>query len=91
MVKVVWRNEALDDLDRIANQIRQFDMDAADLSVQRLIACWDSLAVFPNRGRPSFEGQREMTTVPPYILTYAVSDEGVSIMRIRHGAQRPED
>ncbi len=91
MAKVVWRNEALDDLDRIANYIRHFDGDAADRIVQRQIACGGSLAVFTSRGRPSFAGQREMTNVPPYVLNYAVGDEGVPIMRIRDGAQRSED
>lgn len=91
MVEVVWRNEALDDLDRIATYIRQFDRDAANRIVERLIACGDSLAAFPNRGRPAFAGQRQMTSVPPYILTYAVEEDGVYILGIRHGARRPQD
>ena len=90
MARVVWRNEALTDLDRIAIYIEQVDCAAADRIVARLIECGDSLAVFPNRGRPAIAGQRQMTSVPPYILTYAVEGDDVFITRIRHGAQQPE-
>ncbi len=90
MARVVWRNEALADLDRIAAYIEQFDDTAARRIVQRLIDCGDSLAVFPNRGRPAGAGQRQMALVPPYILTYVVEADDVYIIRIRHGAQRPE-
>lgn len=90
MARVVWRNEALDDLTGIAPYIRQFDIDAAERIVQRLIDCGDSLGIFPNRGRPAFEGQRQMTSVPPYVLTYAVEGDDVFIVRIRHGARRSD-
>ncbi len=91
MARVVWRNAALRDLDRISDYIEQFDVDAADRIVRRLIDCGNSLSVFPNRGRPTSAGQRQMTNVPPYILTYVVEDGDVFIVQIRHGAQRPQD
>ncbi len=56
MARVVWRNEALRDLDHISDYIEQFDVDAADRIVRRLIDCGNSLATFPNRGRPAAVG-----------------------------------
>ncbi len=91
MAKVVWRPRALGDLDDIVDFIEQFDPKAADAYLVKLRRCGDSLADFPARGRPAAQGRREMTNVPPYILTYEVDGDTVHVLSIRHGARRPID
>lgn len=56
---------------------------------QRLRHAAESLGENPARGRPA-GALRELTTVPPYLIRYRISDDTVQIVRIRHGAQRPE-
>lgn len=90
MHRVVWLDEAADQLDTIVAYIELFDPAAADRIAKRLLAVADSLAYFPQRGRPSREGSREMVTVPPYILRYDVHDGIVYILGVRHGARRPD-
>lgn len=89
MAKVVWLNEAIDQLDLIVAYIELFDPIAAERIGDRLFALGESLADFPHRGRPAGNGTREMVTVPPYILRYQIDGEEVSILSIRHGARRP--
>lgn len=88
MAKVIWRNTALDDLNAIIAYIAPHDYDAAARIAARLLACGDSLSSFPNHGRPAAGGLREMTTVPPYVLSYEVDGDRVFILSIRHGARR---
>ncbi|MFD1787323.1 type II toxin-antitoxin system RelE/ParE family toxin [Sphingomonas floccifaciens] len=89
MYKVVWPDAAVDDLDAIGDYIRTFDPSAARSIRLRLIQLGESLAHFPNRGRPSIRGARELASVPPYVLRYRVYGEFVVILSIRHGRRRP--
>ena len=89
MAKVVWLNEAIDQLDLTVAYIELFDPIAAERIGDRLFTLGQSLADFPERGRPAGNGARELVTVPPYILRYQIDDQGVSILSIRHGARRP--
>lgn len=91
MVEVAWTDEVIDQLDRIVSYIELFDPAAAIRLKDRLIELGNSLSEFPNRGRPSSNGTRELTTVPPYILQYDVTGQMVTIVSIRHGARRPAD
>lgn len=90
MADVQWSDAALRELVEIRAYISLFDPAAAERMVTRLITLGESLATFPNRGRPAAYGTREMTTVPPYILSYDLADDRVVILRIRHGARRPD-
>lgn len=89
MAKVVWLNEAIDQLDLIVAYIELFDPIAAERIGDRLFALGESLRDFPYRGRPAGNGARELVTVPPYVLRYQIDGEKVSILSIRHGARRP--
>ena len=84
-----WSNEAIFELLDIALYIRRFDPAAADSTAKRLKAAADSLAAFPNRGRPVSGGCRELLNVRPYHIRYHLKDDVVTILRIRHGARRP--
>ena len=55
----------------------------------RLERAGDSLASFPERGRPAKRGIRELTLIYPYVIRYRVRRDSVEIVRIKHGAQRP--
>ena len=89
MAEVLWRQEALDQLDAIIAYIKLFDPVAAVETGARLFALGESLTDFPNRGRAAENGLREMVTVTPYILSYRVEGNEVSIVELRHSRQRP--
>ena len=89
MARVVWPDEVKARLDEIHRYIARDNPTAADKVGDRLIALGESLAEFPNRGRPARDGTREMTSVPPYVLRYRVIGDAVVIVGIRHGRQRP--
>lgn len=91
MAEVVWLDEAFDQLDLIVAYITLFDAEAVDRIAAKLVAMGGSLAEFSNRGRPARDGTREMITVPPYILSYEVHGDVVTILGVRHGARRSLD
>ena len=91
MARVIWEPSSLTDLEGIILYIDQFDPLAAERTGTRLFDLGESLADFPSRGRPSGGGAREMTTVSPYILRYAVQGLAVRILSIRHSAQHRDD
>ncbi|OQW45884.1 MAG: hypothetical protein A4S16_01930 [Proteobacteria bacterium SG_bin6] len=87
MAEVVWLNEALTQLDRIASYIAVFDPFAAQRVAIRLLNLGESLATFPNGGQPASGGTRELVTVRPYILRYEVVGDTVTILSVRHAAR----
>lgn len=90
MAEVIWLPEAIAALDEVRAYIRQFNPDAAERLVSRLIDAGNSLVDFPNRGRPSAHGRRELVTVSPYILRYVVQDGTVYVITVRHSARQPD-
>ena len=89
MAKVIWSDTAAEHLRAITVYLAGKDRDAAIRISGRLYALGESLADFPNRGRPSSGGRRELVSVPPYVLRYRVGDDSVLILSIHHGRQRP--
>ena len=89
MAKVLWPEQAIDDLDQIIQYIQQFDPAAARDIRAKLFQLGESLADFPNRGRPASGGARELATVPPYVLRYRVEGDLVVIVHVHHGRRRP--
>lgn len=83
---MIFSPAAIADLVRIRAYIAQFNPIAARRMAERLIAAGDSLARFPNRGRPAGR-YRELVVVRPYVLVYRVTDDLVEILRVWHGAQ----
>jgi addiction module RelE/StbE family toxin len=88
--KIVWTDEALEQLEAIVTYVSVYDLAAAERLADRLIELADSLAEFSDRGREAGDGRREMTIVWPYILRYRVEGDGVIILRIRHGARQDD-
>lgn len=90
MLRIVWADEAVANLEAIVTYISEFNPAAAARLAERLVAVADSLSEFPERGRDAGEGRREMTIVPPYLLRYRVERDRVIILRVRHGAREPD-
>lgn len=90
MRRVIWTEPAIADLIGIRAYIGQFNPTAAARFVARLVEAADSLADFAERGRPRPQGGRELAALPPYLIRYRIAGDTVFILRIRHGAQRPE-
>ena len=91
VVEVVWSRRALSDLSAIRAYIHQSRPLAAQRMALRLRAAAESLNENPDRGRPVGPvGIRELTVIWPYIIRYRVRSKAVQIIRIKHGAQRPD-
>ncbi len=90
MREIVWTDEARQNLIAIRAYIAQFSPLNAQRFSGKLINAADGLAETPDRGRPVSGGRRELTAIWPYIIRYRVTADQVIILRIKHGAQRPE-
>jgi len=89
-MRVVWRAAARDDRRRIFAYLAERNLAAAARLVEALILAADSLASFPERGRPgSAPGTREIIAAHPYLLAYEVDRAAgvIRILRVWHGAQ----
>ncbi len=71
--------EALRTVEAVRTYIAQFNPAAADRMTNRLIGAGESLADFPNRGRPALRGHRELAIIPPYVIRYRVEGDEVFI------------
>lgn len=89
MASVDWSVRALNHIDRIVAYLNVFDPVAAHRTRASLLAAGNSLVEFPRRGRPGLDGTRELATCPPYVISYDVVDDRVTILAIRHGRQIP--
>ncbi|MDR6852441.1 plasmid stabilization system protein ParE [Sphingomonas sp. BE123] len=87
MAEIIWTRRALIRLDLIRGYVAQFDPDASRRLARRLVEAANSLAEFPDRGRPSTRGRRELVTVPPYVIRYKVEGNCVIIGDIKHGRE----
>ncbi|MBN6773132.1 type II toxin-antitoxin system RelE/ParE family toxin [Pseudomonas granadensis] len=88
-MRLVWRQQALDDRDRIMNRIGQDNPEAAA----------DLDDVFESKGdiarqRPTLykkgkvEGTREIVAASNYVIVYTIKDEYVEVLRIIHARQQ---
>ena len=83
---MIWTAEARANLIGVHDYIGQFSPLNAQRFSLRLIKAVESLAEFPDRGRP-IGGGRDYTAIWPYIVRYRVTADAIIILRIRHGAQ----
>ena len=88
MRRVVWSDQARD-LIAIRHYLEACSPKAARETAGRLIWLSESLCEFPDRGRPVKFGVRELTSLRPYVIRYAVLDAEVRIVTIRHMARKP--
>jgi toxin ParE1/3/4 len=90
MRRIVWSDEARENLIAIHLYIEMFNTTAARRLAIRIIDLTDSLMAMPERGRLIRPGVRELTSIWPYVIRYAVVAEEVRILSVRHGARLPE-
>ena len=88
-MRLRWSADAVNDLERIKQYIREDNPEAAYHVVRTIYKGCTALKKFPNRGRVGREPQsRELVfTTLPYIVVYRVKGDFIEISRIWHGAQ----
>jgi len=80
---------AADDLERIADYLKEHNSSYAESTVRELFATVESLKTFPRIGRVGREeGTRELVLGRmPCTVVYRVKDEAIEVLRIWHAAQ----
>lgn len=91
MRRLVWSEEARENLVAIRRYLDEFNPLASQRLARRLVSAAESLVELPDRGRAIRHGVRDLVAVRPYLIRYAVSGDEVRIVKIRHTAQRPDN
>ena len=86
---IKWRDAAVNDLTRIRDYIREFDPNAAQAVVERVLRSVERLDIFPESGRAGGTPTTREVVVPglPYIVVYLVAEDDVEIIAVFHAAQ----
>ena len=92
MAVVRWLPEALDDLKRLYEFIESHSSQAADQAVNTLIAAAESLAEFPEKGRPwdleqDFREQPVRFGARGYVIRYQTFEDQVIVVRVWHALE----
>ena len=90
MVKVIWTDQALDDLDSICLFIARDSFQYAKLFAIRAFESTDQLEIFPKAGRVVPEINREYIReiiLGNYRIIYRIITKNVEILTIHHGAR----
>lgn len=90
MRRVIWSDQALEQLEAITTYVRTDSPAAAGRLEARIVGKADRLAMMPDRGRPISRGRRVIAVTPNYLLCYAAVGEEVRILTVRHSARRPD-
>jgi toxin ParE1/3/4 len=88
-MRVRWMPLAADDLQQIADYLKEHHPNHAESTVRELSSTVQSLRTFPRLGRPGREeGTRELVFGRlPYIAVYRVKDDAIEVLRIWHSAR----
>jgi toxin ParE1/3/4 len=86
---IIWREVALDGLERARRYIAEHNPSAADRIFEAMLTAVRRLADTPNMGRPGrVDGTRELVvTGTPYLVAYAVISDRLHIIAVQQGAQ----
>jgi plasmid stabilization system protein ParE len=89
MRRLIWRTEALRDLDNLHAWLSTLDNAQPDRTIMQIRASADSLARLGDIGRPSrVQGLRELSVRnAPYVLAYRFSPEEIDILAVYHTAK----
>ena len=89
MLRLAWREQALDDLDAIIDYIRQNNFRSAERMQDMFEACAERLTDHPYMYRAGrVPGTREAVVHPNYILIYRVVSDAVEIVNVIHSRQQ---
>jgi plasmid stabilization system protein ParE len=95
--KVVWRERALEDIDRLYDFIFKKNEEAATKAARVILRGSSLLEESPRLGRPMADGTGRRELFIPfgsgfYMLRYFVTSDTVVIVRVWHGREdRKED
>jgi toxin ParE1/3/4 len=87
MTKAQWTFDAQVDLAHIDDFYAEIAPEYADRIGDAAVLAANFLAERPYAGPPIGEGHERKWTIraTPYVLIYRVTDDGVEILRVRHG------
>lgn len=95
MVKVVWTDNAIKDLDDIGNYIAKNSVRYAGITVEKLFGAVDILEGYPRAGKmiPQFQNERIRELIRGnYRIAYKiVSEERIDILTVHHTARLIEN
>jgi toxin ParE1/3/4 len=78
---------AANDLESIYDFIARNNPDAALATVKKLLDVMKRLGEFPNMGRKSDLGTRELV-ISPFVIIYRIVDDVINIEAVFHGSRR---
>jgi addiction module RelE/StbE family toxin len=89
VLKLIWLEPALQQLESILDYIAEQNEPAAESLQITIEACAERLPEHPYMYRPGrVAGTREAVVHPNYILIYRVTAESVEIVNVVHARQR---
>ncbi len=89
MLSLIWRDDALDDLDRIFTYIADHDLQAAEKLHVAIQSCAERLPTHPFMYRLGrVPGTREAIVHPNYVLVYSVGADAIEVLSLLHTRQR---
>jgi addiction module RelE/StbE family toxin len=95
MVKVVWTDNAIKDLDDIGNYIAKNSVRYAGITVEKLFGAVDILEDYPRAGKmiPQFQNERIREIIRGnYRIAYKiVSEQRIDILTVHHTARLIEN
>ncbi len=89
MRRVIWTDEAVENVDAIWTYIHGFNPPAATRLVLRLRSIAETLADNPERAKSLGGDIRQLTTASPYLMRYRITPEVIYVLDVQHGARRP--
>ena len=88
-MKLVWRDDALEDIEAIVGYISERNSSAAERLADRIQSCAERLVRLPFAYRVGrAPGTREAVVHPNYIMIYTVTRDAVENLNIVHSRQR---
>ncbi len=91
MVKVIWTEFALDDLQLIHEYISKDSKLYADKFIEKLISRVDQLEKFPESGRiaPELDSEKIRELIEGnYRIVYKINPNHIGIVRVHHSARQ---
>ncbi len=90
--KVVWRERALEDIDRLHNFLFEKNREAAAKAAQVILRGSSLLEESPRLGRPMADNTKRRELFIPfgsgfYVLRYFLASDTVVIVRVWHGRE----
>jgi toxin ParE1/3/4 len=89
-MKLFWAPGALDDLRHLRAYIARDNPHATTEIAAKVLEAVERLGSFPASGRPGRVPNTRELVVPgtPLVIPYTVTDRGVEIIAVLHGARR---